>query len=832
MSRKTLAALGIALLGLAALAGAGWQSIARLRDSAELVRHTRDAQARIGDVYHTLLELEVHQRTWMLTGAADALAPYRAGQERLQSQLGELERLQVDHPEQQPNMVQLRQQVGARLSALDRSIGARGAQGAGAAQAAAFDAQGQPLMAQIRETLERMDHEEARVLALHEAAAEREVGQYTHLGAAVLAASALLLLALHGLLRREQAARRRVERLEAEQFELLEREVEHRTGELTQAHQALAVSEARLRGIFDAATDAILTVDDSQRVVLANPAAARMLGLPQTELVGAPLARFIPTPSRERHGGLIEAFGRSSEAARPMSPQREVTGLRADGSAFPIEAAISHLHLDGQRLYTVILRDITERKQAETELRQSETRLRQVLMVIPEAVLVHTGGRVSFVNDAAQRLFAAEEPSLLGREALELVHPDSQALMRQRIAELLQGERAVDELVEIRVRRFDGNAREVQATGARIELHGELSVLVLMRDVTEVRRTQTELQRSQARFRDVLMHLPEPVFIRADARVVFVNRAALELFGVREDAVIGRSPLHFCDHDGLHHGEATVRRPDGGTRVVEVTGSAIEFEGRHAVIVMLRDLSPLRRAQRELAASYADLQRLVSQQDRVQEEERKRIARELHDELQQRLAAVLINLSAARTQLRRNPTGAAHALEAAEELAGTVIESTRRIVKDLRPQMLDELGLVPALEALCAQFSAATGIACAVHAEAAADERASAAPTLATCLYRVAQESLNNVAKHARASAVQVRLALDADARELMLQVSDDGQGLPEGTAPRKPESFGLLGMNERLRMLGGTLALHGAPGQGTTVAARVPLGEAAMEAA
>lgn len=625
--------------------------------------------------------------------------------------------------------------------------------------------------------------------------------------------------------RRELTARRRAEHLDAEQRDLLEREIEHRTDEATQAHRELDISEARLSAIFNAATDAILTVDEAQRVVLANPAAARMLRLPQAELVGAALERFIPPALRERHVGLIEAFGASPEAARAMSPQREVRGLRADGHEFPIEASISSLQIAGQRLYTVILRDITERKRAETELRESEALLRQVLMFVPEAVLVHTGGRVSFVNAAAQRLFAAEESSLLGRLVLELMHPDSLGPMRQRIAELAQGSRAIDEPMDIKVRRFDGSVRDVQATGARMALRGELSVLVLMRDVTDARRTHAELQRSQARFREVLMHLPEPVFIRADGRMVFVNRAALDLFGAPEDKVLGRSPLDFCSHAAAHHGEATVHRADGSTRVVEATGSAIEFEGRHAVIVMLRDLSELRRAQGELTRSYADLQRLVSQQDRVQEAERRRIARELHDELQQRLAAILINLSAARTQLRRDPAGAARALEAAEEQAGSVIESTRRIVKDLRPQMLDELGLVTALEALCQQFSAATGIACTVHADAAAGERASAAPPLATCLYRVAQESLNNVAKHAQARAVHVRLASDAHA--LALSVSDDGQGMADASGARKPESFGLLGMNERLRMLGGTLALRSTPGQGTTVEARVPLAEA-----
>jgi PAS domain S-box-containing protein len=828
LDRKHITALGVALLGLAALATAGWQSISRLRDSVELVSQTRETQARIGDVYHTLLELETSQRGYLLTGEASLLAPYRAEAQRLQSQLDELERLHGGHPEQRQDVTRLRQLADAKLDELERELALRMERSESAARAAVLNVQGLRL---IRETLERMDREEARELALRETAAAHVVGQNMRLGTAALATSSVLLLVIYALLRREQRSRRRAAQLDAEQYDRLEREVRHRTHELTQTHQALAVSEERLRGIFDAATDAILTVDETQRVVLANAAAAHMLGLPQTELVGTPLARFIPLPARERHAGLIEMFGKSGQATRAMSPQREVTGLRANGSEFPIEAAISHLHIDGPRLYTVILRDITERKRAETDLRLSEERLRTVLAAMPEGVMVDTGGHVSFVNAAALRLFGVDESGLLGRTVLELIDTHSTSAVRHRMDELRSGA-AVSHPLDIRVRQFDGGVRDVEATGVRVELHGETSVLVLMRDVTEARRAQTALQRSEARFREVLMHLPEPVFIRAEGRVVFANQAALELFGAREAEVVGRSPRDFCDHDFVRRGEATVRRQDGTTRVVEATGSAMQFEGQHAVIVMLRDLSELRRAQRELATSYADLQRLVLQQDRVQEEERKRIARELHDDLQQRLAAILINLSAVSTLLCRDPAAAARALNAAEELAGSAIESTRRIVKDLRPQMLDELGLVPALEALCAQFNAATGIACSVHADAAAGARASATPALATCLYRVAQESLNNVAKHAHARAVQVTLALDPDERALNLEVSDDGQGLPQPATQCKPESFGLLGMQERLRVLGGSLALRGARGEGTTVRAQVPLAEPCTQTA
>lgn len=835
--RKYLAALLLALLTLSALAVAGWQTTSQLRSNTEMVRHSHETTRQIDRIHGALLELETSQRGYLLTREDGDLASYRAAQARLPAEMEALLRLLKPHPEQGAALQHLTTLVEAKRSMLAHAIAQPNLDTAKSERGAP------PLMDEIRAVLERMHDTESRGLALAEAATEAAVRQNVRIGAGVIGVGALMLLVVCVLMRREQMAHQRAERAEAERRDWLEHEVDRRTAELRESSQALALSEARLRGVFDSANDAILTIDESQHIVMANPAASWMLGLPHDELLGAALDRFVPTTSRERHRALIEDFGRSSPRVRRMGAQREVTALRADGTAFPIEAAISHLQTGGQQLYTVILRDVTERKRADEALRASEARLRQVLMFLPEAVLVHSGGRVGFVNEAALRLFDADESSLLGRTLLELIHPHSVESVRQRIA-ALHGGAPHSPLEEVTVRRFDGAARDVQATSVRIELHGEISVLVLMRDVTEVKQAQIELQRSEARFREVLMGFPEPVFIRTHNHISFVNRAAQGLFGVAECELIGRSPLDFCHHDSkeLMHAHiqatqrregaasdvplarATVQRADGTSRDVEVSAAPIAFGGKVSVIVMLRDVSELRRMETDLARSHSDLQRLVSQQDRVQEEERKRIARELHDDLQQKLAAIALNVSAASAQLRRDPQRAAVALAAADEQASSAIESTRRIVNDLRPQMLDDLGLMAALEALCEHFSQASGLTCSVHAPAQARERvASVAPHLATCLYRVAQEALNNVVKHTRAS--DVRIELDADgAHSLTLRVLDNGSGMSAG-ARRKPGSFGLLGMNERLRMLGGALRVHSTPGEGTTVEARLPCG-------
>ncbi len=720
-NRKYLAALLLALACVLALAGAGWQTLLQLRGDVALTKHTREAQNQIGVVYVSMLDLENSHRALLLTRATAGFEPYQKALRQLDTEMDALAVMTAAHAAQGADLVRLQALVLRRRDELSLAIHPPPASGDAAMLQAIRSGEGSVLMTQIRDVLERMDHEEARALAQHEAAADGTVRRNIGLGVAASAVAALMLSSIYLLMRRELAARQRAERAEAEQRALLEHNIELRSRELAQATDALTVSEARLRGIFDSATDAILTVDQAQVIVLANPAAARMLRCPAAQLVGSALERFVPPPARVRHREHIEAFGAMPTRARAMSPQREVSGQRTDGELFPIEAAISHLHVGGQELYTVILRDITERKQAEAALRESEARLRRVLMLLPDGVFVSSGGRISFVNETAQRLFGADESALLGRSPMQWVHPDSKASVQARIAALQAGE-AVGPPREAKLQRADGTVVEVETTAARVDLHGEQSMIVILRDIGERKRADAKLQQ----------------------------------------------------------------------------------------------------VQRELSRSHGDLQRLVSVQGQVQEEERKRIARELHDDLQQKLAAILMNLSAAGGQIPRDSGNAAAALAAADELAAAAIESTRRIVNDLRPQVLDDLGLVAALQVLASHFSRASGVACQVRAEPAAAQRAALSADVATCLYRVAQESLNNVAKHAQANEVQIELAR-AGQQGIVLRVRDDGSGMATAS-PRKPDSFGLLGMQERLRRVGGSLKLHSQSGGGTTVEARVPM--------
>jgi signal transduction histidine kinase len=230
--------------------------------------------------------------------------------------------------------------------------------------------------------------------------------------------------------------------------------------------------------------------------------------------------------------------------------------------------------------------------------------------------------------------------------------------------------------------------------------------------------------------------------------------------------------------------------------------------------VIIRDVTERVRAREELAAFAAEA-------SGVREQEKTRIARELHDELAQSLTALKMDTIWVREHLRSDPDGSAEKLTQMLTMLDASVAATRRIAADLRPLVLDDLGLGAAIEWLVQNFSQRSGVPC----ELDLDEDLELQEPYATAIFRIVQESLANVGKHARASSVQVRVAREGD--EMVLSVQDDGAGFRMAD-PRKPQSLGLVGLRERALLLKGRVHIASAPGQGTRVEARIPIQEAA----
>jgi len=213
-----------------------------------------------------------------------------------------------------------------------------------------------------------------------------------------------------------------------------------------------------------------------------------------------------------------------------------------------------------------------------------------------------------------------------------------------------------------------------------------------------------------------------------------------------------------------------------------------------------------------------ELRRLSQQLVRAQEDERRSLSRELHDEMGQTLTALRVELGNLE-KLRAGPTEVFHAhMEDAKRLASETLASARNLAAGLRPSVLDDLGLGPALEWQAREFSRRTGVPVEVQVEGLPPELPE---SHRTCVYRVAQEALTNCARHARAG--RIRILLYTDAERLSLAVEDDGRGFAPD-APRQPGGLGLIGIEERVAELGGTLAIHSQPGKGTLLKISLPL--------
>ncbi|MBX3653950.1 MAG: PAS domain S-box protein [Ramlibacter sp.] len=321
------------------------------------------------------------------------------------------------------------------------------------------------------------------------------------------------------------------------------------------------------------------------------------------------------------------------------------------------------------------------------------------------------------------------------------------------------------------------------------------------------------------------------ITVDASQRIVLYNRTAEKIFGWPSDKALGQ-PLemlmpqrfrasHAADVQRFSSTGTTSRRMGDGTVLYGLRADGQEFPVEASIsqldtpkgklfTVILRDVSERVRAQEELSAFAAAAQTL-------REAEKTRVARELHDELAQSLTALKMDAIWVRDNLSLAPDAVAARLDDMLAILDTTVAATRRIAADLRPLLLDDLGLVPALEWLAQNFSQRSGVAC----DLSVDETLDLPEPYATAVFRIVQESLVNVAKHAGATRARVRIV--ATASHLTLHVEDDGRGF-EMSAPRKPQSLGLMGLRERTQLLKGNVHIDSQPGQGTRVQVQMPL--------
>lgn len=334
---------------------------------------------------------------------------------------------------------------------------------------------------------------------------------------------------------------------------------------------------------------------------------------------------------------------------------------------------------------------------------------------------------------------------------------------------------------------------------------------------------------------DILDSVPFYVLLIDEHHYILQANSAVKVqLGLEPKDIIGKycpkvihgidEPFYACPlEEAVEKGQAVEREafdPESGRWInsaIYPTGSFTQ-DGRRIYFHMISDITGRKQAEEQLQASREQLRSLSAHLESIREEERKNMAREIHDELGQMLTALKIDLSLLTNRLPKEQELLLEKTKSMYELVDTAIQTVKRISVELRPGVLDDLGIAAALEWQAAEFEKLTGIRCEFSSNR---KDIILDPDRSTAIFRIFQETLTNVVRHANAT--KLKASLKKEAGRIVLRIRDNGIGI-EKKQISDPGAFGLIGMRERAHFLGGEVRISGTPGKGTTVAVSIPV--------
>jgi PAS domain S-box-containing protein len=488
-----------------------------------------------------------------------------------------------------------------------------------------------------------------------------------------------------------------------------------------------------------------------------------------------------------------------------------------------------------------ILQDITEHKQAEEAMRESEERYRGLFENSLEGVFTSDlDGNLTSCNTALEELTGYTWEELSKMKPVGNIAPESSEFVLEQYRKVLSTGKPIRNLVYEMVRKDE---RRLTVEGYLAPIRKENRIVGFqgaVRDITERKKAEEALRDSEEKLRLTIESVTEGISVSdLEGKIVQVNEAVVKLHGYdNKEELIGRSAFDLIaerDHtratqnlektlkDGYAKNiEYTFLTKDGKEFDAELSSATLrDASGNHlGFIAITRDITERKKAEQELESSRQQLRNLAAHAEATREGERTRIARELHDEMGQALTALKMELSWLNKTLSKDQISLREKTTSMSKLTDNAIQTVKRIAIELRPGILDDLGLAAAVEWQAEEFQRRTGIECEV---CTTPEDISLDEGLSTAIFRILQETLTNVARHARATKVKISLQ-EKDAK-LVLEVIDNGRGITEKQISDS-KSLGLVGMRERVLPWQGEAEISGIRGEGTTVTVNIPLGE------
>jgi len=601
--------------------------------------------------------------------------------------------------------------------------------------------------------------------------------------------------------------------------------------ERKRAEEELRESEEKIRNIFEAVVDAIVFSDLEGHIIDENEAALRIQGYSRVEeVIGKSGFEFIAEEDRAR---AIQAAMKAAEEGYGYIP--DVKFVSKDGIERDTEATASLVRdASGNPIgFVSSTRDITERKKAEKEIRESEELLRAFM-------------------ESATDVYTIWNSKL---ELLNVSEKGTKAFLPNTTREDMIGKHITEIVPDVKKTGRYSDYLNVMKTGRPLQVEGIIvhpkfairnvsikafkvrdGLGLVLADITERKKAEKELRESEKRYRDLVDKEKDIIYtLDAHGNITSAN-PAVSMLGYTPEQVIGKNFIELIPNewqektvtdfnDLLNTGEITAETvlldKKGTPHLVEYSSTVIS-EGDRVIGTrgIVRDITERKKAEEELRHYSERLRAMAMQLSDAQEHERRRLAQELHDRVGQSLTALSINLSMVSTQL---PEAAVAPVLSILDDSQSIVEQTAEIIRDvmanLQPPVLEDYGLVAALRWYADRFASRTGISVTVRGK---DPSPRLNTSSENTLFRIVQETLTNVAKHAQATQVSVIVAVKK--RAVRLVVTDDGVGFNVADVINSDvqQGWGLTTMSERVKSLGGSFDIESRPGHGTRVVVEI----------
>jgi two-component system, chemotaxis family, CheB/CheR fusion protein len=601
--------------------------------------------------------------------------------------------------------------------------------------------------------------------------------------------------------------------------------------ERRRAEEALRKSEERMQKAMFIETVGIIFFDLEGRIHDSNEAFQRMSGYAREDLRAGNVRWDETTPPEFMD---ITQKSRNELLSKGKNSPYEKQSVRPDGSRW--WGLFAGKRLSENECVEFVI-DITERKRAELTARESDERMR---IAIEAAALATwewdlTTDQV-FWNDQHFFLFGLRprKTSVTPEEFFKYVHPDDRPRVREELQTAIREKSDFD--TEFCIVRKDGTTRWMSGYGRVTDEAADgtaLKVSGVMFDINARKQAEESLHKSEEQLKLILESTKDYAIITFDleGRITRWNAGAEKIFGYTEKEAVGKTThLIFTPEDiaagmpekelkstldsGRAEDERWHIRKNGSRFYASGVMQLLRDGALEGFVKICRDQTAKLEAEQSLVEKEM-LRRLVS----AQEDERRRIARDIHDHFGQQITALRLKLDAIKNAADGN-TGLIEQTEEAQKTAAALDADVDFIAWELRPASLDDLGLRVALAQFVAEWSNHTGVPAEFHTSGLGKSRLEY--EIETNLYRIAQEALNNIHKHARAENVSV--LLEKNRNKVSLIIEDNGVGFNPKDKANRRKGLGLVGMNERAKISGGTLEIESGKGKGTTLFVRVPV--------